>query len=110
MIDAWNDNQANPVLRDETIANARKFYSLLRRRPLKNLIWPEDATAGTNPSDFDNQLNLLFRLNADERNFMYVNGLDKEDFQAYLRGFKMTVFDGDWNRNKCKSPAKHNSS
>ena len=46
----------------------------------------------------------------DERIYLDGNGLEKNEFRAYLRGFKMTVFDKDWDRKTCKSSIEQTSS
>jgi transposase-like protein len=80
---------------------------LFRQLPLKQQIWPENASSGGTVTGYDNSMDLVFVLSEDEKAHLSdFAGVDAEEFRAYLRGFKMTVFDNSWDHRKCKTPAE----
>ncbi|KAF1830894.1 hypothetical protein BDW02DRAFT_78971 [Decorospora gaudefroyi] len=86
--------------RDLWVKSGREYYAMFRQQPLKQQIWPCAMAPGEVGRAFPDQMRLMFDLNTAEQMFLnsQVDTDKKNTFCAYLRGFKMTVFNDSWDR------------
>jgi hypothetical protein len=94
---------------NEAVDHERTYYTLFRQLSLKQQIWPENAPSGEVITGYENLMNWVFELSEDEESNLVSDsaGFDSDVLRVYLRGFKMTIFDNNWDHRKRKTPAEY---